>query len=264
MNLIKQTLFAAIFAGYSSSVISAIDTIEFTLLPAANPTEVQAKKAIEKSEINGLLADLAQQYFPFEHTLTVQYGGNDGPLYDPASHIIHIPYDFYTQSLNAFINNDYQEKFARSAQLGALDTLLHTLLHEAGHAYIEDQNIPILGREEDAADNFAAVIMIDYIEDGANAAISAADMFAFESQLRPDYYDWGEYIGEHSFDMQRYFATLCLVYGSDPKRYASLLDKLEKEYLNERKAFCSFQFSSMRENWHQYLMPSPETTHRTR
>lgn len=35
--------------------------------------------------------------------------------------------------------------------------------------------------------------------------ISPADMFAFESDDRPDYDDFGEYIDEHSFDLHRYF-----------------------------------------------------------
>lgn len=113
------------------------------------------------------------------------------------------------------------------------------MLHETGHAYIEDQNIPVLGKEEDAVDNFATILMIDFLEDGAEMAISAADMFAFESDYRPDYYDFGEYIDEHSFDLQRYFSTLCLVYGSEPDQYKSLLDELKKTTYEIAKTFAN-------------------------
>ena len=247
-----STLFFSV-AVLFSPLSSALETVEFQYLSPTNPAARQALSAIEESQINQLFAELANQYFPFSQRLTVQYGSEEGPLYDPDTHTIHIPYEFYQQALQYFIGNNYQEKFGRSAQLGTIDTLLHTLLHEGGHAYIADRNIPILGKEEDAVDNFAAIMMIEYVEGGDDAAISAADMFAFESQQRPDYYDWGEYIDEHSFDLQRYFSTLCLVYGSDTEKHAALLDEVEKDYLSERKQFCRYQFQTISHNWHRYL-----------
>lgn len=132
------------------------------------------------------------------------------------------------ESLNYFSNNQYEDRYGKSPKTGALDTLLHSLLHEAGHAYIEDQSIPVLGKEEDAVDNFATILLIDY-------------------------YDFGEYIDEHSFDLQRYFSTLCLVYGSDPEQYKSLLDEIEKDYLRDRKDFCQYNYENIRTNWQHYL-----------
>ncbi len=212
-----------------------------------------AQQAIKESGANELLVELSNDYFSFNQALTVQYGGEDGPLYDPSTHTVHMPYAFYTDSLNYFTKNDYQNRFGKPAQQGAIDTLLHTLLHEAGHAYIADQGIPILGKEEDAVDNFAAVIMLNYVEQGADATISAADMFAFESEDRPDYYDFYEYIGEHSFDLQRYFSTLCLVYGSDPDSHGNLLDEIEKDYLDEQKDKCIATYQEIDYNWKQVL-----------
>lgn len=216
-------------------------------------TDKTAQQAIKESGANELLVELSNDYFSFNQALTIQYGGEDGPLYDPSTHTVHMPYAFYTDSLNYFTKNDYQNRFGKPAQQGAIDTLLHTLLHEAGHAYIADQGIPILGKEEDAVDNFAAVIMLNYVEQGADATISAADMFAFESEDRPDYYDFYEYIGEHSFDLQRYFSTLCLVYGSDPDNHANLLDEIEKDYLDEQKDKCIATYQEIDYNWKQVL-----------
>ena len=202
--------------------------------------------------------DLSESLFPFRKTLTIEYGGDQGPLYDPELHQVRMPYEFYQQALDYFKKNEYDKKYGKSAQAGAIDTVLHTLLHEAGHAYIADQNIPILGKEEDAVDNFAALMMIEYVENGEDAAISAADMFAFESEDRPDYYDFGEYIDEHSFDLQRYFSTLCLVYGNNPEKHKGLLDEVENDYLADRKDFCIYQYQTVAQNWHSYL--NVETT----
>ncbi|MGF1718580.1 DUF4344 domain-containing metallopeptidase [Vibrio kyushuensis] len=231
----------------------AKESITINYLTPANEQEADILDVIKESGIDSLVSVLANKRFPFNNTLTIQYGGNEGPMYDPEQHKVHIPYSFYQQSLHYFTNNKYQERFDKSPQLGAIDTLLHTLLHEVGHAYIVDQNIPILGKEEDAVDNFATIILINEIDNGADAAISAADMFAFESDDRPDYYDFGEYIDEHSFDLQRYFSTLCLVYGSDPEAHKELLDEVEDDYLSERKGFCEFEFQNISQNWSVYM-----------
>jgi hypothetical protein len=59
-------------------------------------------------------------------------------------------------------------------------------LHEAGHAFIADQNIPVLGKE-DAVDHFATILLLNYVDSGDDIAISAADMFTFESEDRKEF-----------------------------------------------------------------------------
>ncbi|MGC9459737.1 DUF4344 domain-containing metallopeptidase [Vibrio genomosp. F10] len=236
-----------------STPLAAKDSITIDYLTPATDQDKHTQQAIKESGINELISELAHSHFPFNKPLVIQYGSEDGPLYDPELHQVSIPYPFYQQSLQYFTKNDYQKRFNKPAQQGAIDTLFHTLLHEAGHAYIHDQKIPILGKEEDAVDNFATIMLIEYIDNGADVAISAADMFAFESDDRPDYYDFGEYIDEHSFDLQRYFSTLCLVYGSDPKTHQNLLNEVEPDYLSERQEFCEFEYHNLSQNWHSYL-----------
>ncbi|MHC6529812.1 MULTISPECIES: DUF4344 domain-containing metallopeptidase [unclassified Vibrio] len=229
-------------------------------LPPLKEHEQALKTDIQRSGINQIVVELSERYFRFQDPLTIVYGSSEGPLYDPQQHVIHVPYRFYQDSLDYFSNNDYEKRYGRSARQGAQDTLLHTLLHEVGHAFIAENDIPVLGKEEDAVDNFATLMMINYVSEGQDMAISAADMFAFESEFRPDYYDFGEYIDEHSFDLQRYFSTLCLVYGSDPSGYQHLLDEVENDYLQDRKDFCIYQFERVNRNWHHYLSSarSPE------
>ncbi|KGY13033.1 hypothetical protein NM22_05985 [Vibrio tubiashii] len=249
--LLRLVLLPLLF--FSTQSVSASNNITIRYLTPENSAEAKLKSEIEQSGVNQTLTELSDDLFPFNKTLTIEYGSEDGPLYDPDKHVVQMPYQFYQEALDYFKGNKYNEKYGKSAELGAMDTVLHTLLHEAGHAYIADQNIPILGKEEDAVDNFAALMMIEYVENGADAAISAADMFAFESEDKPDYYEFGEYIDEHSFDLQRYFSTLCLVYGSNPEKHRNLLDEVENDYLADRKDFCVYQYQNIAQHWHNYL-----------
>ncbi|MGF1757179.1 DUF4344 domain-containing metallopeptidase [Photobacterium sagamiensis] len=237
----------------ASSALAAQNNIVIEYQTTKGQEDKSVQQLIEQSGVNETLVELSNAHFAFNETLTIRYGGEEGPMYDPETHTVHVPYSFVAESLQYFKKNDYQNEFGKEPQLGAIDTFLHTLLHEAGHALVADQNIPVLGKEEDAVDNFATLMMINYVEEGDDAAISAADMFAFESENRPDYYDFGEYIDEHSFDLQRYFSTLCLVYGSDPEKHQKLLDEVEKDYLSERKDFCIDNFQQLDHSWHQYL-----------
>lgn len=228
-------------------------SISIHYLAAKNQSERRAQQQIQASGVNDTLVELSEQLFQFNDPLKVVYGASDGPLYDPQAHSMQIPYAFFIQAQLYFSNNSYEKRFGKTALLGAEDTLLHTLLHEAAHAYIVDQNIPILGKEEDAADNFATIIMLEYLENGDDMAISAADMFALESEDRPEYYDFGEYIDDHSFDLQRYFSTLCLVYGWQPERHRDLLEQVEAEYRQEREQFCAQNYPILSASWHQYF-----------
>ncbi len=259
-SLVLGSVFATSYASSEASNESMLDNnliIEYSA--PQGEAEKQLKQEIEQSGVNDTMVDLSNQLFLFKQPLVIQYGGDEGPLYDPQTHHVLIPYSFYAESLNYFEKNQYEKDYGKSAQTGAIDTLLHTLIHEAGHAYVEDQQIAILGKEEDAVDDLATILLINYVEHGTDAAISAADMFAFESEDRPEYYDLGEYIDEHSFDLQRYFSTLCLVYGSDPEAYKNLLDEVENDYLKDRKEFCVEHFDVINANWHRYLKESDDS-----
>lgn len=240
-----------------SSFSALANNITVSYLKPTNSDDKASLIQLQESQINELVVELGKTHFPFDNPLTIEYGSDDGPLFNPETNTIQMPYHFMAEANHYFSKNKYDEKFNKSAQDGAIDTVLHTLFHEIAHAYIADKNIPILGKEEDAADNLAAVMMIEYVDNGADSAISAADMFAFESEDMPQDIQAAEYIDEHSFNLQRYFQTLCLVYGSDPEQYSTLLDEIGEDGLEDRQAFCEMNYQDIYNNWHVYLGKAP-------
>ncbi|MEM1056936.1 MAG: DUF4344 domain-containing metallopeptidase [Bacteroidota bacterium] len=88
------------------------------------------------------------------------------------------------------------------------------MLHEAGHALRHQLDLPITGREEDVADQFAALTLIRQGTKGARAAIDG--VLALQSDGTFTDLD---YAGEHSLGPQRLYNVICLVYGSDPDKY---------------------------------------------
>ena len=208
--------------------------------------EVQAYRLIKKIE-----PQLQQLYLalPMKHQLTVVYGAQDGPLFDPELMQIQIPYHFVTEVLNRFTNDNYQVTGV-SPKEATQDAILHTLGHEYGHAYLYANEVIILGREEDAVDTLATLLLINAFENGAEIALSAADLFALEDEEIDELVE-DDFSGEHSLDAQRYHSTVCLIYGSDPAKYAALLqDSAQRE---DRAAMCQQEYARQSDNWDRLI-----------
>ena len=139
------------------------------------------------------------------------------------------------------------------AAVFVLGNVLFTLYHEIGHALVHAFDIPVLGREEDAVDGLAAVLMIPETPDPLMDAlvIAAADGWALTARRadgrKLSYWD------EHSLDEQRFYSTACLIVGSDPEgfyRYA-----LKVGLPEARIDTCPGYFAQIRRAWRQLLRP---------
>ncbi len=194
--------------------------------------------------------DFINATFRFERSLVLQLGAQDGPLYDPRQDVIQIPYEFYTKVVSLFAQLEPGDEAIEKEF--AIDTLLHTLFHEYGHAVIDQFEIPVLGREEDAVDGLASVLLIEYYDNGAEMAINAAELFALESEDRgtlqeEDFWD------EHSLDEQRYYSTMCHVVGSDAAEYSELAALAG--FSEERAESCVFEYQQLVSDWDKLLTP---------
>lgn len=111
---------------------------------------------------------------------------------------------------------------------------LWTLVHEMGHALIAELDVPLLGKEEDAADSIATIALLhggaDYgIPNQINQIefiLATAEAWQLEWELQRISAETEAYSDTHSLDIQRFFNILCLLCGSDPERYCELSHQL--------------------------------------
>ena len=240
-----------------ASVSFAADNV---IVRYQQPTDVKLQPIAKKLQSDSSIQDtitLMNEEFTFPQPLTLVFGGDDGPLYDPASNDILIPYTFLEdveQRFNAvnYASADNDKANPANVNQAVMDVLIHTLFHELAHALIATYELPIVGKEEDAADNLAAVLSIEYFENGADIAISAADLFYLEGDEITEFEE-ADFWDEHSLDLQRYYATLCHVYGSDDSQYAYLLE--DTGFSDERGDFCIDEYERMANNWLTLLAP---------
>ncbi len=124
------------------------------------------------------------------------------------------------------------------------------LYHELAHALIDAYGIPILGREEDAADNLAALIATGL--DVGEIALVAADSIDMGLVFQGGDDD-AEFWDVHSLDEQRIYSAICLVYGSNPKRYRALLE--DEGMPADKQQECAVEFEERRDAWLAVLQP---------
>ena len=124
---------------------------------------------------------------------------------------------------------------------GTANALQWVLLHEIGHAVIDIGDLPITGKEEDAADQFATLISL--LESDGESSPAIAMAYVYNSTGSDSSPPWGV----HSFDSQRYYNLLCLVYGYDPDgTYGLAVESLIPE---SRRVLCPSETEQALNAW---------------
>lgn len=147
----------------------------------------------------------------------------------------------------AYVMEDPQLSAEESA-LGVGSVWLFIILHELGHGLIDVLDVPVTGREEDAADDLATILLID--AGAPDAALTAAVFWILTDDGR---ISEAKFADEHSLNAQRFYAILCTVYGSAPEEYA---DVVEQGYLPyERAQRCPREYAQKDASWSRLLGP---------
>ena len=167
-------------------------------------------KASETRELAKSLATVFELPNPLLIKGVNGFGG--GPFYNPEDNSITLPYEFPAVVFNVIVQSNPKgtpEEWGEAA--GAVNSFI--LAHEFAHALIHNFELPVLGREEDAADAIATVMLLK-AEEGALYAIDAAEFWAaFSGRQEPP--ALAEYADNHSLDRQRADNILCFVAGSN-------------------------------------------------
>ncbi len=216
-----------------------------------NEDERLTQRKIKASGVVDTTIEFINETFALFGPLTFEFGGEDGPLYDGDSGQILIPYSFIQEVEQRFADTNYSET-GISHEQATMDVLMHTLFHELAHALIHINDVPIVGKEEDAADGLASVLLIEFFEDGSQIALSAADLFGLESEDKREFEN-DDFMDEHSLDIQRFYTTLCHIYGSDPETYNEIPDMAE--FSQDRTDLCIQEYSDISRNWLKLLAP---------
>jgi hypothetical protein len=155
---------------------------------------------------------------------------------------------------------DQIEKFAAKAnqnsrEIIVVGTFVQAVFHEVAHAIFDILQVPVWGREQDAADRLAAFMMLQFGEAPARKTIGGtATFFALSNRT----WTGSAFANVASPEAQRYFNFLCIAYGGAPKSFEYLV-KSEKDKAallpEDRARRCPSEYAQVRKAFNLRIMP---------
>jgi len=166
---------------------------------------------------------------------------SDSPFYSSEDRALHFCYEWYNDVLQYSPKTTTPEGVTRTNVITGM--WAGTLLHETGHALFDMLDVPVFGREEDAADQVAALIALQFNTDVQRTIIKG---FAYFWQMAAQSGDdpptannpnppkdaiqrcfsdpLCAYSDEHGTASQRLYNTLCLGYGGNPAAFKDFVE----------------------------------------
>jgi len=159
-------------------------------------------QALRDGNVAGELAQSLNAFLNLPRDITIAFEdcGEINAFYDPTRVRVSMCYEF-VQDVAQFFNFDDDRTF------GALGFVFY---HELGHALVDQFSLPVLGREEDVVDGFAAAIMVQVEEDARGMVHAASHLNGAGEAVNPI-----EFVGSHTVGPARVANLLCWATGGD-------------------------------------------------
>jgi hypothetical protein len=138
----------------------------------------------------------------------------------------------------------------------AVGQFFFVTLHEVGHAAFDIFAVPIFGREEDAADNFATYIMLQFGKEQAPRLIGGA-AWAWRAYLGDYKRDpvvpmrLTAFANDHGLPQERFYNMLCLALGANGGEFAEAAGYLPAW----RSPRCSSEYQTLVRAFHKEISP---------
>ncbi|MFJ8545312.1 DUF4344 domain-containing metallopeptidase [Streptomyces sp. NPDC093586] len=163
----------------------------------------------------------------------------EGSSCDPEATRVKVCYDEVSGTRELF-----RRTGPRRSDDAVAAVMLETLFHEMAHALVDVLELPVHGREEDAADQFAALMLLRKGAVGEQQVLAAAEAWQLSEATNEDA-DEGP--GTHSSDGRRAADHRCYVYGAASGRHRGLVgpDTLP----DERAKGCAEEWNAARASW---------------
>jgi hypothetical protein len=148
--------------------------------------------------------------------------GEPNAWYDPRRHSVTVCYELIASILRLAPTTTSPAGVTREDAVRG--PVVQILFHESSHALIDLLRIPVLGREEDAADQVASLVLLHLTPTDARTVVNGSAYF-FATLGKHEPIDRGSFADAHGLSWQRFYNLACLAYGSDKRRYGYIVEK---------------------------------------
>lgn len=142
----------------------------------------------------------------------------------------------------------------RDLMVFVVGNMLFSVVHELGHAVMSEMELPVLGRQEDAADSYAIFIGLRMMTDVSEHALIEAGKGWFFNELSDrkrgamaSFYD------SHGMNLQRAYQIVCFMVGAHPDKFKTLADATNLPA--SRQQDCKSDYAIVAWSWETLLKP---------
>jgi hypothetical protein len=227
--------------------------IRIEYFPPSDPAHQPIYELLKERRALEKLQEIFSPFrLPIELTLQTGgcYGVSNAWYYRPA---ISVCYE-YVNEIHEIVPRDTTASGITPAD-AVIGQFFYVFAHEMGHAVYDILQVPVLGPEEDAADHFAAYLMLQFDPDQARRLIIGA-AYAYDRFLKNPTVTVPlvAFSGSHSPPAQRFFNLICLAFGSDETNVFS--DLVALGYLpSDRAPRCKREFNQLSFAFRQLILP---------
>lgn len=201
---------------------------------------------------NALNEELA---LPVDVTVVLRECGTADASYEREAHRISLCYELVSAFADVFLRDARRPEDAERAGAAMGGATVFVLFHVAGHALIDLYQLPVGGREEDAADQLATLVLLSSGKEGGGAALDGASTLLAEEEdpAAKALLDRLPFWSGHALAARRFSNVICWVYGKNP---AGFQDQVDAATLPPERALgCPGEYGRIVKEWEVLLAP---------
>jgi hypothetical protein len=164
-------------------------------------------------------------------------------FYNPIEYSITVCYQWFP-----FLGSFHPPESFATRQETIVGGLVGIVLHEAGRAVFDMLRVPRLGSDEDAADQVASFVGLQFGKDVARTVVKGTyyvwDTYDYYIRANNRQYNFA---GRASVPPQRAYNALCIAYGGDPATFKDMVDKglLNRVLSADRAGNCADEYQQV-------------------
>jgi len=177
----------------------------------------------------------------------------ENAFYDPDAREIWLCYEFIAGDIKAAPQTVTPDGFI-TREASIVGDLIGTALHESGHMMFHMLDVPVFGREEDAADEMASYLALKFNKDIERTIVKGFVYFWSRNKDPPSEVRGRTLFSDyHGTSSQRMYNALCLAYGGDKETFQEFVDRgwLPKE----RAEHCAQEFAQLKLAFEKTIEP---------
>jgi hypothetical protein len=195
---------------------------------------------------------LAPLRLPHSLRLLTKQCGMVNAFYSPYDRSLTICYELVADIIDQAPRTVSEDGFI-TREAAIVGNLVGVVLHEGGHMLFDMLDVPVFGREEDAADETASFLALQFNKDVARTIVKGF-VYSWAREQDPAVSApisvWSD---EHGQASQRMYNALCLAYGGDAQTFQEFVDR---GWLPKKRAdHCDLEFTQLKLAFVKTVLP---------